>query len=163
MLGTILFLAAAGEAQVLNEDDEMNALMALDRLVAAVLAGGAAGQDMRPVLATLNAKEGEGRMSMMHLAAVYGRTEAIEVLAAAGASISGRDEGGETPLHQASAVGQVEAIRALVAAGAALEARLNTGLTPLHVAGYRALPCAPGQTVSMDNASTSPTNCCCCR
>ncbi len=72
----------------------------------------------------------------LHLAAAVSEYPAvIEALAAAGADLEARFEGGRTPLHVAAGFSEhPEVIEALVAAGASLEARAGLGMTPLHTA-----------------------------
>ncbi len=71
----------------------------------------------------------------LHYAAMHGRVEALQALAAAGGGVNAADTRGHfTPLHLAADAGQCEAIAALLALGASLEARTIKGFSPLVLA-----------------------------
>ena len=61
----------------------------------------------------------------MHMAALFGRTEAVVALLGAGASVTEKDEEDMTPLHAAAFRGHVDAARVLVEAGASIEDAIN--------------------------------------
>ncbi|GBG71705.1 hypothetical protein CBR_g9117 [Chara braunii] len=75
----------------------------------------------------------------LHLACLHGNRECVEVLLAAGASLSVKDEDGAIPLHDAAAGGYTECVGMLLASTRSQEellALLRTadidGDTPLH-------------------------------
>jgi ankyrin repeat protein len=101
------------------------------------------GERLRAVLAgdaaQVHARSGDG-WTPLHLAAFFGRREAVELLLARGASVSAVSGGQERnqPLHAALA-GACDGtiVRALVTAGADVNAVGATGVTPLHEAAAR--------------------------
>jgi ankyrin repeat protein len=72
----------------------------------------------------------------LHLAAFFGRTQAIERLLAAGAELNAvsRNSLQNTPLHAAVAGGHVEAALLLIRRGADVNAQDAGGHTPFHIA-----------------------------
>jgi ankyrin repeat protein len=70
----------------------------------------------------------------LHRLARAGRTAAIRLLAAHGATIDARDIRQRTPLLAAAEAGNVVAIEALIEAGAAIDATDLDGITPLSAA-----------------------------
>jgi ankyrin repeat protein len=72
----------------------------------------------------------------LHLAAFFGKSEAVRTLLDAGApvDIRGRNTLANRPLHAAAAGRNVEACRMLLAAGAEVDVAEHGGLTPLHLA-----------------------------
>jgi ankyrin repeat protein len=74
----------------------------------------------------------------LHLAAFFGRTEAVGVLLRGGADPNARGRGWMigTPLHSAAAARHTEVVRALLAAGADPALRQAGGWTPLHSAAH---------------------------
>lgn len=87
----------------------------------------------------VHARSGDG-WTPLHLAAFFGRREAVDLLLARGAPVSAVSGGQERnqPLHAALAgAGDGGIVRALVAAGADVNAVGATGVTPLHVAASR--------------------------
>lgn len=89
--------------------------------------------------AQVHARSGDG-WTPLHLAAFFGRREAVDLLLARGAPVSAVSGGQERnqPLNAALA-GACDAVivRALVAAGADVNAPGAGGVTPLHVAASR--------------------------
>jgi ankyrin repeat protein len=89
--------------------------------------------------AQAHARSGDG-WTPLHLAAFFGRREAVELLLAHGASVAAVSGGPERnrPLNAALA-GACDAglVRALVAAGADVNATGAGGWTPLHIAASR--------------------------
>jgi ankyrin repeat protein len=72
----------------------------------------------------------------LHLAAFFGKSEAVHILLDAGASVAAytRNEFANQPLHAAAAGRHVEVCRLLLAAGADVNATQHGGYTPLHEA-----------------------------
>lgn len=77
----------------------------------------------------------------LHLAAHFGRTDALRNLLSLGAppGLVGGPPLANTALHAALAGSQVEAARILVAAGAPVDARDHGGNTPMHIAAANGL------------------------
>jgi len=76
--------------------------------------------------------EGE---TLLHYAAIEGRTEAVKLLLEAGAKVDEKDdESGFTALHHAARFGKKNAGELLIARGADINARDKKGHTPLQVA-----------------------------
>ena len=70
----------------------------------------------------------------LHVAAIYGRPEAIKLLLGAGADINITNNNGETSLLWAAGNNKTEAMKLLIEAGANLNIANNNGETPLHLA-----------------------------
>jgi Ankyrin repeats (3 copies)/Ankyrin repeat len=72
----------------------------------------------------------------LHLAAFFGKAEAVQVLLEAGASVAAytRNDFANQPLHAAAAGRHVEVCRLLLAAGADVSATQHGGYAPLHEA-----------------------------
>ena len=68
----------------------------------------------------------------LHVAALYGRVDAIRVLLEHGAGINERENDDTAPLHLAAQYGTVEAIRVLLEHGADVNVRSKDDTTPLH-------------------------------
>jgi ankyrin repeat protein len=81
------------------------------------------------------AKESDGT-TPLHLAALYGRKEAVGILLAFHADVAARDENGDTPLHLAAAKGWRELVLVLLANHADVNAKDAHGATPLHAAVF---------------------------
>lgn len=80
----------------------------------------------------------------LHLAAFFGRTDAVERLLAGGADIAAtsRNSLTNTPLHAAVAGGHIETAMRLIERGAPVQVGDSGGHTPLHIAaeaGYASL------------------------
>jgi uncharacterized protein len=97
----------------------------LDRLTA-LLAGDA-----------VDAVSGDG-FTPLHLAAFFGKPEAVTLLLARGAEVDARGRGWMTgtPLHSAVSARHVDVVEILLAAGADPNARQSGGWTPLHGAAH---------------------------
>lgn len=75
----------------------------------------------------------------LHLAAHFGRGDAVDVLLAAGADVRARSDNAEanTALHAALAGrGDLRIVTLLLARGADVNARAGGGYTPLHIAAF---------------------------
>ena len=70
----------------------------------------------------------------LHLAATYGRLNAIKRLVQRGADIEATDNNGCTPLHRAIQVGNIATVKTLLNLGASILARDHWGATSLHFA-----------------------------
>lgn len=107
------------------------------QMLAAVLAGDAATVaellDRDAQLADL-ADRGLDRFSVLHLAAGRGHLAVVELLLAAGATVSRWSHDGSTPLHEAALRGHFEVAKALIAAGANSRATDNGGHSVLCAA-----------------------------
>jgi len=62
----------------------------------------------------------------LHLAAIKGHPEVLEVILGAGAEVDILDKYGHTALHLAAGAGRVEAIKLLIDQGAKVDARNST-------------------------------------
>jgi ankyrin repeat protein len=104
---------------------EAAALGRFDRLDAALLAD--------PDLVRAFSPDG---FTALHLAAFFGKPEAVRRLLSAGAPVDvyTRNEFANQPLHAAAAGRNVDICRALLAAGADVNATQHGGFTPLHEA-----------------------------
>jgi uncharacterized protein len=80
-------------------------------------------------------KDGEGRTAL-HLAALQGQREAVELLLSKNAAVAARDNVGWTPLHCAARRGHQRIVELLIAHGANVRDKSNAGGTPLHVCDY---------------------------
>lgn len=74
--------------------------------------------------------------SPLHLAALNGETETVQMLSTA-VALKATNSKGLTPLHLAAFQGHSDTVRALLAAGANKEARCQQGQTPLHFSARR--------------------------
>jgi adenosylhomocysteine nucleosidase len=107
---------------------EAAALGRLDRLDAALFAD--------PGLVRAYSPDG---FTALHLAAFFGKPEAVHRLLSAGAPVDAftHNDLANQPLHAAAAGRSVEICRALLAAGADVNARQHGGFTPLHEAAQQ--------------------------
>jgi ankyrin repeat protein len=80
-------------------------------------------------------KEADGT-TPLHLAALYGRADAVRVLLAFHADVSAHDDNGDTPLHLAAAKGWQAVVLLLLANRADVNARDAHGATALHAAAF---------------------------
>ena len=76
----------------------------------------------------------------LHVAAVWGDVQAIEMLVAAGAEVDARGEDQFTPLHNAVGQGHVAAARRLLELGASPHTRGEWGGTPNEYARQKGDP-----------------------
>lgn len=76
--------------------------------------------------------------SALHLAAFFGRVDAVEILAANGAEVSfpSRNPMAVTPLGSAAAGGHHEIVEILLAHGADVDSQQSGGFTALHAAAH---------------------------
>jgi ankyrin repeat protein len=72
----------------------------------------------------------------LHLAAFFGKTDAVRLLLNKGATVTARSTNDlhNTPLHAAAAGGHSEIVKILLDHGADANARQNSGWAPLHAA-----------------------------
>jgi len=115
---------------ILAADPEIDAFEAaalgrLDRLSSALLAD--------PTVVTAYSPDG---FTALHLAAFFGKPEAVRTLLDAGASVDAYTHNAfaNQPLHAAAAGRHAEICRALLAAGADVNATQHGGFAPLHEA-----------------------------
>lgn len=115
---------------LLAADPEMDVFEAsaygyIDRLVERL--------DEDPTRATARSTDG---YTALHLAAFFGKAEAVRALLAAGARVDAltANEMANQPLHAAAAGRHIEICRLLVAAGAPVDVAEHGGYTPLHQA-----------------------------
>lgn len=71
----------------------------------------------------------------LHLAAMVGNVEIVDMLVEAGARVNARLPDGSTPLHSAARAGNRDAVRHLLKAGADAGAKTRSGLTAWEVGG----------------------------
>jgi ankyrin repeat protein len=76
----------------------------------------------------------------LHVAAIWGDVQAIEMLVAAGAEVDGRGEFQFTPLYHAVGQGHVGAARRLLELGASPHTHGEWGVTPNELARERGDP-----------------------
>ncbi len=86
--------------------------------------------------ANLNATDNDGDTSL-HLAALEGFVEIVQLLIDAKANLEAREDNGFTPLHNGAYNGHVNVIRTLLDAGANRSAESNNGNTPQELAAQR--------------------------
>lgn len=86
--------------------------------------------------ARVNGRGGSDGTSLcaLHAACEGGNAEAAELLLAAGADATQKDDAGRTPLHVAAAEHEVPIVRALLARGSLHAGLDDGGATPLHLA-----------------------------
>ncbi len=75
---------------------------------------------------------GEGKLTPLHTAAIYGACAVAKMLLTKGVGGDPRDAQGQTPLHIAAFAGQKEMLELLLANKAEVDSRDNYGYTPLH-------------------------------
>ena len=84
--------------------------------------------------ATVDAREGWRGQTALMWAAAEGHAAVVAPLAAAGADVDARSDGGFTPLAFAVRAGHGDAVEALLAAAADVNLALPDGTSPLHLA-----------------------------
>lgn len=122
---TLLLASLAGSVEAQDAGLMGAARQGDANAVQALLAGGA----------DPNRAQGDGTTAL-HMAALEGHAEVVDLLLAAGAEVGGTTRiGAYTPLHLASQGGHGAVVSALLAKGAdATLATTNSGATPLHLA-----------------------------
>jgi ankyrin repeat protein len=120
----------AESAKVENKAQAMSSQKALDQLLDKI-GELPSFETIRPL--TTNSRNCVGE-TPLHVAAVWGDVDAIELLMGAGADVNARGEFGHTPLHEASAQNKLEAVRVLMAWGADLVIKNDWGQTPREAA-----------------------------
>ncbi len=91
-------------------------------------------QNLLDVGCPIDARNNDG-ITALHIAAVNGNHEAIEVLVSNGADVNIAIDGTEeAPLHWAAAMGKLKAVRSLLQRGADIQAKNIGGYTALHLA-----------------------------
>ena len=89
----------------------------------------AAGTDVNAKLA-----HGQGKKTLLHLAAANGHKEVVELLIAKGLDMNAKTGGGVTPLYLAVRFNRTETAKLLIAKGADVNAKTKDGMTPLDKA-----------------------------
>ncbi len=79
---------------------------------------------------------GKYNLTLVHIAAIGGDTEALEDCKRAGLDMEAKDNRGMTPAHLAALNGHTEALKYLESIGANLEAKSNHNMTPAHLATF---------------------------
>lgn len=82
--------------------------------------------------ANIQAPSWDQRLTPLHLAAHFDKTEIIDLLLARGAKLEALDGDGNAPLHHAAAWGKGPALERLIAKGANIKLRNKKGQTPLY-------------------------------
>jgi ankyrin repeat protein len=99
-----------------------------------------AGDDLGTVSALLKEKpdlaftKDRSGITPLHVAALSGQTQVVDLLLANKADVNARDGKGMTPLHLASESGQTRVVDRLLKHHADVNAKSNSGMTPLHLA-----------------------------
>ncbi|KAH9962793.1 hypothetical protein BGW80DRAFT_1448371 [Lactifluus volemus] len=88
--------------------------------------------------AETNARDTREGLIPLHVAALRGNLETVQILVQHNADINAKDFSGKTPLHYASERGHLDVVRLLLGSGADVNARMDDGSTPLHVTPCRA-------------------------
>jgi ankyrin repeat protein len=94
-------------------------------------------EKFRFVIDTLDDKYDSKGETVLHLAAKYGKTIAIQMLLEKGVSVNVVTTLNETPLHLASEFGDFETVELLIKKGASVNAFATDNTTPLHLASKR--------------------------
>ncbi len=82
-------------------------------------------------------KAQEANHSALHLAAINGSTDMVNLLLNEGVPIEAKGFDGRTALHEASRHCRLSTVECLVRRGACVNQRSDSGWTPLHDAGYK--------------------------
>ena len=89
----------------------------------------AAGTDVNAKLS-----HGQGKKTLLHLAAANGHKEVVELLIAEGLDVNAKTGGGVRPLYMAIRFNRTEIAKLLIANGADVNAKAKDGMTPLDKA-----------------------------
>jgi outer membrane protein assembly factor BamB len=83
--------------------------------------------------AKVNARQGGSGMTVLNTAAIYGQTQAAELLISNGADVTLASSDGNTALHIASFFAHTEIVELLLDNGASVTAKCKRGETPIDV------------------------------
>ena len=82
---------------------------------------------------SLDALDPQEGMAPLHLAALFGRTEAVKLMLEKGADVAMGNRDGNTALHIAAFLADLEQVELLLRSGASIGAKNGQGQTPLEV------------------------------
>lgn len=85
----------------------------------------------------INALNGLGSCTALHLAAEEGHTVVVKALIKAGADTDARDRLQKTALHDAARNGHLEVVETLIKAGSDPSVKSTDGSTPMHYAAMK--------------------------
>ncbi|XP_022107290.1 ankyrin repeat domain-containing protein 27-like [Acanthaster planci] len=112
-----------------------------------------------PRAVTASSRDDRG-CTAMHVAAMYGHTDVINVLILRGGDINATDYHGSTPLHVACSRGQQHVTLLLLDEGASVNIEDNDGNTPLHLCcanGHE--ECVKAMMYSSQSVDVNAANC----
>ncbi|XP_038068154.1 ankyrin repeat domain-containing protein 27-like [Patiria miniata] len=112
-----------------------------------------------PRAVTASSRDDRGGTAM-HVAAMYGHTDVINVLLLRGGDVNATDYHGSTPLHVACSRGQQHVVLLLLDEGASVNVEDNDGNTPLHLCcanGHE--DCVKAMTYSNHAVDVNAANC----